>query len=270
MSRKLLQGTHPTRFPRSGQAERSARGRSREIAERATQKISLVESDIKGQAVQPRVAAGGRTPSVTDIRPWNAEDSTRIVVTLDDTIAYNAAHIPSPDRIYFDLYKAQLSGKLAEKSLQVDNGLLKSVRLAQNKPDVVRLVLDVSGAKNYSAFLLSNPYRLVIDVRSQAATTVNAALGSTLPVNAVGKMMAANSNDAYPAAPSQMVSPTAGASAILPAQPAAKAAANPIFVQPSAAKSDACARPRARTQADTRRRPFPHARPGPENQPHRD
>ncbi|MGC2421645.1 MAG: N-acetylmuramoyl-L-alanine amidase [Candidatus Acidiferrales bacterium] len=223
------------RFPRSEQAS-EARDAAGEIAGERAKNID-VESDVKGEAIQPRAAAGGRTPSVTAIRSWNAEDSTRIVVTLDDTIAYNAAHIPSPDRIYFDLYKAQLSGKLAEKSLQMDNGLLKSVRLAQNKPDVVRLVLDVSGAKNYSSFLLSNPYRLVIDVRSQAATTVNAALGSTLPVNAVGKMIAANSNDPSSAQPSEVVSSTAGANAILPAQPSARAAANPIFVQPSAAKS---------------------------------
>ena len=33
-------------------------------------------------------------------------------------------------------------------------GLLKSVRIAQNKPDVVRLVLDVNGAKDYSRILL--------------------------------------------------------------------------------------------------------------------
>ena len=228
------------RFPRSEQAPEARQAAGEIVGERA--KTIDVVSDIKGQAVQPRVAAGGRAPSVTDIRSWNAEDSTRVVVTLEDTIAYNAAHIPSPDRIYFDLYKAHLSGKLARKSLQLDNGLLKSVRLAQNKPDTVRLVLDVSGAKNYSAFLLSNPYRLVIDVRSQAAATVNASLGSAMPVNAAGKMMTANSEDASSIQPSETISVSAGASPILPPQPAMRAATNPIFAQPiftqpSAAKS---------------------------------
>ena len=124
-----------------------------------------------GPRVDPRVSDKG-TPSVTDIQTWNAEDSTRIVVTLDDTVKYDAANIASPDRIYFDLYKAQLGAKLKSQACRrIESGLLKSVRVAQNKPDVVRLVLDVDGAKDYSAFLLAKPYRLVIDVRTNSATT---------------------------------------------------------------------------------------------------
>ncbi len=50
-------------------------------------------------------------------------------------------------------------------------GLLKSVHFGQNKPTVVRVVLDVGGAMNYSTQFLSNPYRLVIDVRTEEAAT---------------------------------------------------------------------------------------------------
>ncbi len=53
----------------------------------------------------------------------------------------------------------------------MQSGLLKSVRVAQNKPTVVRLVLDVDGAKDYSAYLLSKPYRLVIDVHAKPVAT---------------------------------------------------------------------------------------------------
>ena len=123
---------------------------------------------IKGEIAQQREATG-RTPHVTDIRTWNAPDHTRIVVTLEDTIKYDGSRIAAPDRIYFDLYKANLAPALAKKTLAIDNGLLKSVRLAQNKQGVVRLVLDVDGAKDYSAFLLSHPYRLVIDVHAPSA-----------------------------------------------------------------------------------------------------
>jgi N-acetylmuramoyl-L-alanine amidase len=112
-----------------------------------------------------------RTPSVMDIRTSNSENYTRIVVTLDDTIKYDSAHIHAPDRVYFDLYKAKISPALAHKRWEVQNGLLKSIRVAQNKDGVVRVVLDVDGAQDYSAFLLANPYRLVIDVRSQSAVT---------------------------------------------------------------------------------------------------
>jgi N-acetylmuramoyl-L-alanine amidase len=125
---------------------------------------------IKGQVVEQKEASGGRIPHVTNIRTWNAENQTRIVVTLEDTIKYEAVRIANPERIYFDLYKAQVPPKFANKSLEVQEGLLKSGRIAQNKPTVARLVLDVGGAKDYSAYLLSNPYRLVIEVRSSNAS----------------------------------------------------------------------------------------------------
>jgi N-acetylmuramoyl-L-alanine amidase len=154
------------RFPRSDKAG-DARQALKEIAG-ASEKEKDRDEDLaaKGQIAEQRESDKG-TPRVTDIRSWNADNYTRIVVTLEDTIKYNAVRISSPDRIYFDLYKAKLSSGFAGKTLPVESGLLKSVRVAQNKEGVVRLVLDVDGAKDYSAFLLSNPYRLVIDVHAQ-------------------------------------------------------------------------------------------------------
>jgi N-acetylmuramoyl-L-alanine amidase len=121
---------------------------------------------IKGQAVAPQEAAG-RTPFVKQIQTFNAGDSARIVVTLGDTVAFKSALIHSPDRIYVDMEKAHLDPAMARKPIAINDGLLKSVRVAQNRPDTVRVVLDANGAKNYTATLLSSPYRLVIEVQSQ-------------------------------------------------------------------------------------------------------
>ena len=101
---------------------------------------------------------------VTAIRTWNADDYTRVVIDLNGDVKYQSARIKSPDRIYFDLYKAQLAKSMVEKEFPVQNGFLKSVRVAQNDVGVVRLVLDVNAVEGYSAFLLPDPYRLVIDV----------------------------------------------------------------------------------------------------------
>ncbi len=138
------------------------------------------QPDLRGQAVEPRVS--DRISSVGRIQTWNSPDSTRVIVTLNDTIKYESARIASPDRIYFNLYKAKVGAKLSRKTLDVDDGLLQSVRVAQNKPDVVRLVLNVAGEKDYSAFLLANPYRLVIDIHSRGATTAKSSPGpATVP-----------------------------------------------------------------------------------------
>ena len=126
-----------------------------------------------GPHVEPREATKG-TPAVNAIRTVNAPGATHIVVLLDDTVKFNAAKIASPDRIYFDLSKARLGPKLS-KQPDIPAGLLKSIRIAQNKPNTVRLVLDVDGAKDYSAYLLAKPYRFVIDVRASGAASANEA-----------------------------------------------------------------------------------------------
>jgi N-acetylmuramoyl-L-alanine amidase len=180
---------------------------------------------IKGQIVEQRETSG-RTPRVTEIRTWNAEDHTRIVVTLEDTIKYDAVRITAPDRIYFDLYKANLSPTLAKKTITVDNGLLKSVRLAQNKQGVVRLVLDVDGAKDYSAFLLSKPYRLVIDIRTASVNSAKNPPAAAAAAAAPAKTEAAKT-DAKPAAKTPD-SPGANAENRAPAPAlAAKSASKP-------------------------------------------
>jgi len=168
------------RFPKSDKAG----GARQALVEIAQQRNSGVKGD-KGEKVEKVAAADGlersrsveprvsdnRTPSVTDIRTSNSDAYSRIVVMLDDTIKYDSAHIHAPDRVYFDIYKAKVRPELVHKAWEVQSGLLKSLRVAQNKEGVVRVVLDVDGAQDYSAFLLANPYRLVIDVHAQPAAT---------------------------------------------------------------------------------------------------
>ena len=45
-----------------------------------------------------------------------------------------------------------------------DDGFLKKIRAAQFSNDMTRVVLDVNDVTEYSAFLLPNPYRLIIDI----------------------------------------------------------------------------------------------------------
>jgi len=117
------------------------------------------------------------TPNVTAIQASSAENNARVIVMLDDAVQYDSARLTSPDRIYFDLHKVRLSPSVGQKTVPIPGGLLKSVRSAQNTDDVVRLVLDADGAKDYSAQLLSNPYRLVIDVHAQPMTAAKSGPG---------------------------------------------------------------------------------------------
>ncbi len=161
------------RFPKSEHAS-DARQALVEIAQHREPAADPLAAEKK---VEPREVAN-RVPFVTDVRTSNTENYARIVVTIDDTIRFDSAHIRSPDRVYFDLHRAKVGPALMHRTFDVQDGLLKSVRLAQNRDGVVRVVLDVDGAKDYSAFLLANPYRLVIDVHSQPVATAKRETGA--------------------------------------------------------------------------------------------
>jgi N-acetylmuramoyl-L-alanine amidase len=102
---------------------------------------------------------------VTGIRHWSTPDYTRVAIDLGDDVTYEAARVPNPDRIYFDLHGTRLAQELVGKSFAVtDDGFLKKIRAAQFSNDMTRVVLDVNDVTEYSAFLLPNPYRLIIDI----------------------------------------------------------------------------------------------------------
>lgn len=127
---------------------------------------------------------------VTGIRHWSTPNYTRVAIDLGDDVTYEAARVPNPDRIYFDLHGTRLAPQLVGKSFTVtDDGFLKRVRAAQFTNDMTRVVLDVNDVTEYSAFLLPNPYRLIIDIhggsRNQGAPTEVAATASAAPETAV-------------------------------------------------------------------------------------
>jgi N-acetylmuramoyl-L-alanine amidase/type II secretory pathway predicted ATPase ExeA len=117
------------------------------------------------------------TPVVASIQASGGEEDARVVVLLNSAVRFESARISSPDRIYFDLLNTRLSPAVAERITpdNSDTGLLRWVRAAQNTDDVVRLVLDAGSAKYYSAQMLSDPYRLVIDVHAKPAASAAAA-----------------------------------------------------------------------------------------------
>ena len=113
--------------------------------------------------------AGGRRSGppalVTGIRHWSTATYTRVAIDLGGEVTFEAARVPHPDRIYFDLHGARLGQELVGKSFDVtDDGFLKKIRAGQSSAEVTRVVLDVSDVTEYSAFLLPNPYRLIIDI----------------------------------------------------------------------------------------------------------
>ncbi len=125
----------------------------------------------------------GQLPLVTGMRHWSTSVYTRVAIDLDAEVKYEAARVPNPDRIYFDLHGVRLAPELVGKSILVtDDGFLKRIRAAQFSNDITRVVLDVSDVSDYSAFLLPNPYRLIIDIHGTKPKTPPQQLAKETPL----------------------------------------------------------------------------------------
>jgi N-acetylmuramoyl-L-alanine amidase len=118
-------------------------------------------------AVVTNDAQPHRLPRLTGIRHWSTGDYTRIAIDLEQEVKYQSGRVPHPDRIFFDLYGTKLAPELVGKSFEVDAGFLHKIRVAQYKLGMARVVLDVDDVAEYSAFLLPNPYRLIIDIHGK-------------------------------------------------------------------------------------------------------
>ncbi len=169
-------GPPPNRAGRTGVTMAGAAGPRASGGEAAGSDVSgggAAGSSTPVPVAAASTAARRKEPlaTVTGIRHWSTPSYTRVAIDLGGEVEYEAARVPGPDRIYFDLHGAKLAQELVGKSFTVtDDGFLKKIRVAQSSGDMARIVLDVNDVTEYSAFLLPNPYRLIIDIHGGVKT----------------------------------------------------------------------------------------------------
>jgi N-acetylmuramoyl-L-alanine amidase len=126
-------------------------------------------TDSSTTANASRQPKSGKLPRVTGVRHWSTPDYTRVAIDLEQNIKYESQRIDRPDRIVFDLLDSKLSSRLLGKTFDVNDGLLKKVRVAQFQPGKTRVVMEVDDFSDYNAAILSNPPRLIIDIHGRGA-----------------------------------------------------------------------------------------------------
>jgi len=151
----------------------------KEAAAKASEKnadVASVDPKSEAKTTEPQTDSAapessdhrtGRMPRVTAIRHWSTPDYTRVAIDLESEIKFGSQRISNPDRIFFDLRDTKLASTLVGKSFDVDDGFLKKIRVAQFQPGRTRVVLEVDNLSDYDAFLLPNPYRLIIDIHGK-------------------------------------------------------------------------------------------------------
>ena len=132
--------------------------------EAAEARRTLAKIEGKSAPTSTKRASGSGRVEVRNIRQWSGREYTRIVIDTSDEVKFKRARLSNPDRIYFDLLNTRLSEGLASETFPVGDGFLQRIRVGQNRPDVVRVVLDFESISRYNVFSLPDPHRLVVDI----------------------------------------------------------------------------------------------------------
>ncbi|MFC2169030.1 N-acetylmuramoyl-L-alanine amidase [Acidobacteriota bacterium] len=103
---------------------------------------------------------------IHNVRPYTHPTYTRIVIDIGKLREYSHNKLPSPDRIYVDIYQTRLNPILHGKTFHINNNYINQIRIAQKTSSSVRLVVDLEFEKieNYRVFHLPDPFRIVIDI----------------------------------------------------------------------------------------------------------
>ena len=108
------------------------------------------------------VAAEGAV-AVTELKHWSTPDYTRVSIALEHEVRFESHKIPG--RLYLDINGAKVTPGI--KDLNIGDGLLKSVRIAQFRASTVRVVLDLDSIKDYKIFTFADPFRIIVDVKGE-------------------------------------------------------------------------------------------------------
>lgn len=126
-----------------------------------------------------RLVKNGELVRVTAVEHRTTPDYTRVTIDLEQDVEFASQHIDNPDRIFFDLKSAYVTSALKGKSFDVDDGLVKKIRVAQFQPGKARIVIETEENATYNASLLLNPPRLIIDVHNDEGPAKPTMVAST-------------------------------------------------------------------------------------------
>jgi len=122
--------------------------------------------------VVPRLA---QAATILAVRTWPADEYTRVTLELDSELKAEQFTLENPHRLVVDIEGLTLSAALNDlvSKVRPDDPYIQSLRVAQNRPNVVRLVFDLKQAVAPQVFTLKPvadyQYRLVLDLYPKIA-----------------------------------------------------------------------------------------------------
>ncbi|MBK9168007.1 MAG: N-acetylmuramoyl-L-alanine amidase [Bryobacterales bacterium] len=107
-----------------------------------------------------------KTARVSSVRHWSLTDMTRIAVEVTGEFTFKTDRLASPERLFFDIAGA-VSGMPTKgiHAIPVTDPLIRQIRVGENQRRVTRVVLDLKQPVEFSAAMVKNPHRLMIELR---------------------------------------------------------------------------------------------------------
>jgi N-acetylmuramoyl-L-alanine amidase len=110
--------------------------------------------------------------SVTAVRHWSQSDVTRVAVEVTGAFLFRTDRLHNPERVYFDILNSRPRiGARRYYSEELDDRLLKRIRVAETAPGVTRVVLELAEGVEAHTSQLVNPNRLIVELRMGGAPT---------------------------------------------------------------------------------------------------
>src|SRR5690606_11922904 len=123
----------------------------------------------------PVIPTMAHAASIVAVRTWPADEYTRVTLELDKELKAEHFMLEGPDRLVLDIDGLSMSPAINElvSKIKPNDPYIRSVRVGQNRPGVLRLVLDLKQPVAPQVFTLKPigeyKYRLVLDLYPKIA-----------------------------------------------------------------------------------------------------
>jgi N-acetylmuramoyl-L-alanine amidase len=193
--------------------------------------LAVTISILLAQSERPAVR------NVTAVRNWSQGDVTRIAIEVSGDFEIRTDRLHNPERVYYDVVGARplIEGRRIYSKALEGGKLVQRVRVAETNPGVTRVVLDLVGEVEVTTSKLSNPSRLIIELRAGKAPVVPTETAPPAPAVRPAPPIKADISEGVP--PLETPAPPTAVAKMTPttAEPRSVPAPNPT--QPAPPKS---------------------------------
>jgi N-acetylmuramoyl-L-alanine amidase len=193
----------------------------------ATLALSVIA--LAAQSSRPALHA------VTAVRHWSLSEVTRVAVEVSGPFEFKTERIHNPERVYFDIPNTRpRMGSRRIFAQEINDKLVSKLRVAERVPGITRVVLDLVNSAEATTSQLTNPDRLIIELRATPAT---APIPTAVPMTPLPTIL----NPPRPEPPTAPLKPPPR-----PKTDVAEAITAPVVPAPLPAETSKAARPTSR------------------------